>query len=76
MAKTNAERQRDWRRRQRERMIPADAFEAWKAETRRWGEAARDEIARLEEELASSGSRCPRHRIALECRECSRGEDC
>jgi hypothetical protein len=38
-------------------------------------EAARGEIARLEEELASSGKRCPVHHTELACRECSCGED-
>jgi hypothetical protein len=89
MAKTNTERQRDWRHRQREQQDAVarltDELAAWKAEAKRWGEVQRaqsaaqqDEITRLTDalEAAQDGQRVPPCKVCggeLACPPCSRG---
>ena len=81
MAKTNTERQRDWRTRQREQQTAVarltDELAAWKDEARRWGDARKAEIAALlldnerltaERDEAQAGRSVPG--IAERCKVC------
>ena len=90
MAKTNTERQSDWRHRQAARQSEVirltDELAAWKAEARRWGDARKAEIAallleieRLTEALgeAQAGRSVPPCTVcggALACPRCYRGD--
>ena len=88
MPKTNAERQRDWRTRQREArgiasVMPVADHEAFKEKARLLVEQQRDQIAalleraeQLEQQLA--GKRVPACRACggeLACPACYRGDD-
>ena len=57
MAKTNTERQRDWRTRQAARQAEVarltDELAAWKDEARRWGDARKAESASQQAEIAA-----------------------
>lgn len=57
MAKTNTERQRDWRTRQAARQAEVarltDELAAWKDEARRWGDARKAESASQRAEIAA-----------------------
>lgn len=66
MAKTTAERQRDWRRRQAGNQSEVNRLTgelaAWKAEAKRWGQEQRAEIERLTDALeAAQACGVPRH---------------
>ncbi len=80
MAKSNAERQRDWRARKREQrgivaMMPVSDHEAFKAKARILAEQDRDRIAELEEQNAELAD-AARGRIAPPCKACGGKLDC